>query len=172
MEIKEIIRRWQAGEVPRQIAYGTGLSRNTVRKYQAAAQAEGIAQEGPAPSEEQLARLATISLSGPRQAATPRQDQLEPWADRIYQWITKDRLQMTRIHELLAMRGCEVSYPSLRRFIVNRNWRRRSKTTVRMADTPPGEVAEADFGRLGMITDPADALALVRTGRRPGAIWR
>ena len=46
---------------------------------------------------------------------------------------------------------------------MNRNWRRRSKTTVRMADTPPGEVAEADFGRLGMITDPA-------TGKRK-AVW-
>ena len=97
------------------------------------------------------------------QVATPRQDQLEPWADQIYQWITNDRLQMTRIHELLSARGCVVSYPSLRRFIINRNWRRRSKTTVRMADTPPGEVAEADFGRLGMITDPA-------TGQRK-AIW-
>ena len=106
MEIKEIIRRWQAGEVPGQIAFGTGLSRNTVRKYLAAAQAEGIARDGPAPDDEQLVRLVGISRSGPRQAATPRQDQLEPWADQIYQWITNDRLQMTRIHELLAMRGC------------------------------------------------------------------
>jgi transposase len=56
-----------------------------------------------------------------------------------------------------------VSYPSLRRFIINRNCRRRSKITVRMADTPPGEVAEADFGWLGMITDPA-------TGQRK-AVW-
>ena len=95
--------------------------------------------------------------------ATPRQDLLEPWADQIYQWIVNDRLQMTRIHELLAVRGCAVSYPSLRRFILKRNWRKRSKTTVRMEDTPPGEVAEADFGRLGMITDPA-------TGRRQ-AVW-
>ena len=148
MEIIEIIRRWQAREGPGQIAFGTGLSRNTVRKYLAAAQAEGVAQDGPAPSEDQLSRLATISLSGPRRAATPRQDQLEPWADQIYRWITNDRLQMTRIHELLALRGCQVSYPSLRRFSINRNWRKRSKTTVRMADTPPGQVAEADFGRL------------------------
>ena len=95
--------------------------------------------------------------------ATPRQDLLEPWADQIYQWLTGDRLQMTRIQELLAVRGCVVSYPSLRRFILKRNWRRLSKTTVRMEDTPPGEVAEADFGRLGMITDPA-------TGRRQ-AVW-
>ena len=37
MEIQEIIRRWQAGVGPREIASGTGLSRNTVRKYLAAA---------------------------------------------------------------------------------------------------------------------------------------
>ena len=42
MEIKEIIRRWQAGDGPRQIAAGTGLSRNTVRKYLAAARLQGI----------------------------------------------------------------------------------------------------------------------------------
>ena len=112
---------------------------------------------------EQLSRLAGISQSGPRRVATPRQDLLEPWADQIYQWLTGDRLQMTRIQELLTVRRCAVSYPSLRRFILKRNWRRLSKTTVRMEDTPPGEVAEADFGRLGMITDPA-------TGRRQ-AVW-
>ena len=83
--------------------------------------------------------------------------------DQIYQWLTGDRLQLTRIRELLAARGCPVSYPSLRRFILKRNWRRRSQTTVRMEDTAPWEVAEMDFGRLGMIVDPA-------TGRRR-AVW-
>ena len=163
MEIQEIIRRWQAGAGRRQIAAGTGLSRNTVRRYLLAAKAEGIAQEGPVPTEEQLSRLAAVSQSGPRQVETPSQDQLEPWADQIYQWIANDRLQMTRIHELLLARGCVLSYQSLRRFVLKRNWRRPSTTTVRMEDTPPGEVAEADFGRLGMITDPT-------TGKRK-AVW-
>ena len=163
MEIQEVIRRWQARNSLRQIASGTGLSRDTVRKYVAAAQSEGIAQDGPTPGEEQLSRLAGVSHSGPRRSGTPGQDPLEPWADQIYRWLTGDRLQMTRIRELLAMRGCPVSYPSLRRFILKRNWRRPSKVTVRMEDTPPGEVAEADFGRLGMMTDPA-------TGRRR-AVW-
>ena len=163
MEIQEIIRRWQAGAGRRQIAAGTGLSRNTVRRYLLAAKAEGIAQDGPVPAEEQLSRLAGIGQSGPRQVERPSQDQLEPWADQIYQWIAKDRLQMTRIHELLLARGCALSYQSLRRFVLKRNWRRPSKTTVRMEDTPPGEVAEADFGRLGMITDPT-------TGKRK-AVW-
>ena len=163
MEIPEIIRRWQAGVGPREIASGTGLSRNTVRKYLAAAQSEGIARDGSVATAEQLSRLAGIGQSGPRQAVTPTEDVLLPWADQIYQWLTGDRLQLTRIQELLAARGCPVSYPSLRRFVLKRNWRRRSQTTVRMEDTAPGEVAEADFGRLGMIVDPA-------TGRRQ-TVW-
>ena len=163
MEIQEIIRRWQAGDSQRKIALGTGLSRDTIAKYVAAAQEEGIVRDGLVATAEELSRLATIGQSGPRQAVTPGQDLLEPWADQIYQWLTGDRLQLTRIRELLAARGCPVSYPSLRRFILKRNWRRRSQTTVRMEDTAPGEVAEMDFGRLGMIVDPA-------TGRRR-AVW-
>ena len=150
MEIAEVIRRWQAGPGPQQIAQGTGLSRNTVRKHLAAARAMGIAKDGPPPGEEQLSLLAVIGQSGPRRVETPRQDALERWADYIYRWLTGDWLRMTRIHELLAARGCPVSYPSLRRFLVKGNWRRVGRSTVRMEDTPPGQVAEADFGRLGM----------------------
>ena len=163
MEIQEIIRRWQAGDSQRKIALGTGLSRDTIAKYVAAAQEEGIVRDGLVATAEQLSRLATIGQSGPRQAVTPGQDLLEPWADQIYQWLTGDRLQLTRIRELLEVRGCPVSYPSLRRFVLKRNWRRRTQTTVRMEDTAPGEVAEVDFGRLGMIVDP-------ETGRRR-AVW-
>ena len=163
MEIGEVIRRWQAGQSRRQIAVSTGLSRDTVAKYLAAAQADGIAREGPVPGEEQLSRLSAMGRGGPRRAVTPSEDLLEPWADQIYQWITADRLQMTRIHELLAGRGCGVSYQSLRRFIIRRSWSKPSRTTVRMEDTPPGQVAEADFGRLGLIGDPG-------TGRRK-LVW-
>ena len=105
MEIAEVIRRWQAGSGPQQIAQGTGFSRNTVRKYLAAAREMGIAKDGPSSDEEQLSLLAAIGQSGPRQVHTPRQDALEPWADQIYQWLTGDRLQMTRIRELLMPRG-------------------------------------------------------------------
>ena len=74
MEIAEVIRRWQAGSGPQRIASGTGLSRNTVRKYVAAAKAMGITKEGPLPDEEHLSLLAAIGQSGPRQVHTPRQD--------------------------------------------------------------------------------------------------
>ena len=71
VQIQEIIRRWQAGEGYRQIASGTGVSRNTVRKYLSAARAEGIVRDGPAPTDDQLSRLAAMGQSGPRPAATP-----------------------------------------------------------------------------------------------------
>ena len=139
------------------------MSRDTVRKYLAAAKEAGVVQEGPAPTEEQLSRLAAIGRSGPRQSAAPTEDKLAPWADQVYQWLTGDRLEVTRVQELLAERGCRVSYASLHRFVARRNWRRRNPGTVRMAESAPGEVAELDFGRLGLVADP-------ETGRRR-TVW-
>ena len=49
MEIAEVVRRWQAGNSQRNIASGTGLSRDTVRKYLAAAKEAGVVQEGRPP---------------------------------------------------------------------------------------------------------------------------
>ena len=121
VEIQEVIRRWQAGNSQRQIAEGTGLSRATVRKYLSAAAAVGVSREGPPPDEDQLSRLAGIGRAGPRQVVTPVEDSLAPWADQIYQWLTGDRLKVTRVQELLAALGCTVSYTSLRRFIRKRN---------------------------------------------------
>ncbi len=109
VEIQEIIRRWQAGLSQRRIASGMGLSRQTVRRYIDAAEAAGLTPDGPEPSEEQLAALATLSLSGPRQVEAPSEELLSPWAEQIERWLETDRLQLTRIQELLAGRGCEVS---------------------------------------------------------------
>ena len=97
VEISEVIRRWQAGNSRRHIALGTGLSKDSVGKYIVAAEALGIARDGSGPDEEHLSRLASISRSGPRQAGAPTEEKLAPWADQIYQWLTVDRLQVTRI---------------------------------------------------------------------------
>lgn len=103
---------------------------------------------------------------------------LVPWADQIYEWLSSDRLQLTRIHELPAARSCRVSYTSLRRFIERRGWRRRSPTTVRMEESAPGEVAKMDFGRLGLMDDPESgrrrvvwALIIVLTYSRHSFVW-
>ncbi len=160
VEIAEVVRRWQAGASQRRIAAGTGLSRVTVRRYIEAAVGVGLDRDGPAPSEEQMTRLAVLGIAGPRKVETPTEDVLAPWAEQIHEWVTVDRLQLTRIHELLGGRGCEVSYTSLRRFVLRRGWSRRRPVTVRMDGGEPGEVAEMDFGRLGLMDDP-------ETGQNP-----
>ena len=178
VEIAEVVRRWQSGNSQRQIAAGTGLSRATVRRYIVAAMGAGLTRDGAAPSEDQLSRLAGLNLCTPRKVETPTEDVLAPWADQVYEWLTADRLQVTRIHELLAGRGCRVSYTSLRRFIQRRGWQRRSPATVRMGESAPGEVAEMDFGRLGLIEDPETgrrrvvwALIIVLTYSRHSFVW-
>ena len=178
VEIVEVIRRWQSGESQRQTASGTGLSRKTVRRYITAAIGAGLTRDGPAPSEDQLSRLAGLNVSTRRKAETPTEDLLAPWADQIYEWLTADKLQVTRIHELLAERGCRVSYPSVGRFIRRRGWRRRSTSTVRMGESAPGDVAEMDFGRLGLMDDPEAgrrrvvwALIVVLSYSRHSFVW-
>jgi hypothetical protein len=42
---------------------------------------------------------------------------------------------------------------SLHRYAMRREWLTSRRSTVRMADTRPGEVAEMDFGRLGLMVD-------------------
>lgn len=177
VEIKEVIRQWQAGSSLRGISRATGLSRTTVRKYILAAEGLGFGKEGPPPTEEQLTVLAPLNIAGPRQVVVPTEGTLEPWSEQIHTWLTVDRLLLTRIQELLAHRGCLVSYTSLRRFAHRRNWRRH-QTTVRMADTSPGEVAEMDFGRLGLVWDShtgrrrvAWALVIVLTHSRHCFVW-
>ena len=78
VDIVEVIRRWQKGNSQRHTASGTGLSRDTVRKYLAAAEEVGVSREGPDPSEEQLSRLVALSRNGPRKKVTPAEDLLEP----------------------------------------------------------------------------------------------
>lgn len=163
VEIAEVVRRWQAGASQRRIAAGTGLSRVTVRRYIEAAEGVGLGRDGPAPSEEQMTRLSALGIAGPRKVESPTEDVLAPWAEQIHEWVTVDRLQLTRIHELLGGRGAEVSYTSLRRFVRKRGWSRRRPVTVRMDGGEPGEVAEMDFGRLGLMDDPD-------TGRRR-VVW-
>lgn len=153
VEITEIIRRWQAGGSIRGMARGSGLSRNTIRKYVVAAEACGLKPAGPPPTESQIVSLVQLNVAGRHPATIPTESVLGPWADQIHRWLKDDRLLLTRIQELLKKGECEVTYTSLRRFVARRGWGKNNANTVRMADTEPGEVAEMDFGRLGMIWD-------------------
>ncbi len=158
VEISELIPRWQATrDSNRQLSRATGLSRTTVQKYIHAALKCGLQRDGPPPTEKQLTALVRIGVAGPRQVTKPTDEILAPWTERIQKWIQRERLCLTRVQELLAKEHCLIPYTSLHRFVVKRGWSFCHRATVRMADTRPGEVAEMDFGRLGLIWDPVSA---------------
>jgi len=178
VEVTEIVRRWQAGESIRHLAKATGLSRNTVAKYVQVAESSGLTRDGPPPTVNETLALVPLNAAGPRQVVRPTEEVLQPWADRICEWLQKDRLKLTRIHELLGQQNCVVSYMSLYRYVGHQGWLPGSRGTVRMADTKPGEMAEMDFGRLGLIVDPESgrrrvvwALVIVLGYSRHSFVW-
>jgi len=67
------------------------------------------------------------------------------------------------VQELLAPDGVRCSYMTLLRFVHRAGWGGRPRHTVRVAESPRGEVAEIDYGRMGMLLNPV-------TGKRQ-AIW-
>ncbi|MEI6186536.1 MAG: IS21 family transposase [Dehalococcoidia bacterium] len=178
MEVTEIIRRWQAGATIRGLARASGLSRNTIKKYILAAKGAGLTNSGMAPTEHQIVSLVQLNVAGRHPAAIPTEGILGPWADQISRWLKEERLELTRIQELLGKSNCVVGYTSLRRFVARRGWGHNNQCTVRMPDTEPGEVAEMDFGRLGMLWDPeserkrlAWAMVIVLSYSRHCFVW-
>ena len=156
MEIVEVVRRWQVGESQRAIARGSGVARETVKKYLRAAEELGLAAHGPPPTEDQVVRLVQVGrvVSAPRTWASPQADRLEAHREQITTWLQEEHLQLTRVQELLGHRGLHVPYttPGAVRLALGLPtawW--PTGDTVRMAPTPPVEVAEMDFERLGQL---------------------
>lgn len=153
MQVADILRRWQAGDSARAIAQSTGLARDTVGKYLREAQRLGLSPQGSPPRDEQLLTLARLGQTAPPARAAPRAAQLEPHQEQIARWVREEKLQLTRVVELLAERGVLVAYTTLRRYARGAGLIVAARDTVRMADTAPGEVAEFDFGRMGPLPD-------------------
>jgi transposase len=154
VEIEEIIRQWQAGRGVREIARSTGISRNTVRKYLLTAQSYGLVRNGLPPTDLQLTHLMQLNQVGPQKIIAPTDTVLEPYSSQIEQWLKHDRLKLVRVQDLLAQKHCLVAYTCLRRYVRKKGWfGKDNHNTVRMPDTEPGQMAEIDFGRLGLIKE-------------------
>ena len=155
MDVDQVIRRWLAGEKIRAIARLTGLDRNTIRRIVRAAGKEGVGRETPWPDEGKLQAIRQrIGRPGATVATGDAEQRLKPRTDRIRAWLEKDHLLLTKVHELLGREGLVVSYSALYRFA--RKWcdfGTASSITVRRAESLAGEMAEADFGRLGLLQE-------------------
>lgn len=153
MRVNELLRYWRQGQSRRRIAAALGCSRTTVDRYIVAARLIGLQPDGPEPDQDALDHLRSLNLAGPRDPTAPVRDRLNARASQIEHWISREKLTLTRIQELLADRGVTASYSSLRRWVRQRGLATAPRQTVRMAERSPGQVAEMDFARMGRIFD-------------------
>lgn len=151
VDVVDVLRRLQRGDTIRSLARTTGMGRNTVKKYLCLAFKKGFTLNGPCDLE-QIAAGVLAEINARLPGPAPSKDLL-PHKEEIKRWIEEDRLTLTKIHIKLTRLGVETTYSGLYRF-ASKEFGLPSRSTVRMAETEPGEAAEVDFGRLGVIYDP------------------
>ena len=155
IDIDQVIRRWLGGEKIRAIARLTGSDRNTVRRIVRLAEETGIRGETPWPDEGKLQLIRQrMGRPGAAVATSGAEQQLKSRTEQIRAWLEKDHLLLTKVHELLGREGLVVSYSSLYRFARKLcAFGSASSISVRRAESLPGEMGEADFGRLGPLQE-------------------
>jgi transposase len=156
-EILDILRRVQAGDRKRQIAKATGIDRNTIRKYLRAAEECGLTLLSTHDElhEIALAVFRRVHLSGDNHRPNAGDDILAPHEATLNTWLYQEGLTLTKAHIKLTRIGVVITYSTLYRFAVKHLHFGTKQSTVRMAESAPGDVAEVDFGRLGLVYDPS-----------------
>ena len=151
IDIREILRRWQAGQSARQMARDGVVDRKTALRYIHAAKACSLQLHSEV-GDEQIAKVAACIQARPAAERSKSWQRLLAQRARIEGWLhAPEPLRLIRVQELLARDGIEIAYTTLRRFAHEvLGWRERS-ITVRIEDAPPGEEAQIDFGLMGWV---------------------
>jgi transposase len=159
-DVLDVLRRVHQGETKAAIGRVTGRSRATIRRYLVQARKLGW-EPGGAEPDEALARGVVARLRPGRQEREPgaTEQRLAPHREQIAAWLALGKpergLRLSKVQQLLARQGVEVPYSSLHRYAAEQlGFADRRRFTVRRAECAPGELAEVDFGRLGLVWDP------------------
>jgi len=146
LEVKEVVRRWLAGEAKKAIARKTGVSRNTVRGYIKAALKSGLRKGAARPvTDEQIAAV-LIELRVP--VERPRGEAWE-LCERHRDFIEKklgDDVMLSKVGRLLKRQGVEVPYATLHRFAVRELGFGHQAPSIPVSDCAPGAEVQLDTG--------------------------
>ncbi len=157
-EVREVLRLWLALEGFRSVERLTLIDRKTVRRYVQAAAVLGLDRDGGE------GQLSDVFIAQVVEAVRPhRHDgrghawhQLEAQHAQLAQWLVKEKLTVVKAQELLARQGVVVPQRTLHRYALEVLAVGRGRgTTVRVADGEPGGELQVDFGRMGLVFDPA-----------------
>jgi transposase len=151
IDVKEVLRRWAAGQSARQMAREGVVGRGTATRYIEAAKSLGLAPSDDL-TDERVRAVAQCVQARPAPAVSDPRLLLDGRRIQIEQWLNQDApLTLVRIRELLARDGTDVSYTTLRRWAQATLDFGGRKPTVRIDDPPPGEEAQVDFGLMGYV---------------------
>lgn len=103
-------------------------------------------------------------LLGGRPGEIP--ERLTPHREQMAAWLAEG-LRLTMIHRRRREQGVSVPCSSLNRFVHAQLGLGAPAVTVLVAEPPPGEAAEVDFGRLGVWRDPVAGRARTVYGLLP-----
>ncbi len=155
VEIREILRLWQRGFGYRRIATLTPPDRRTVRRYVEAAAVLGLDRDPDAEVTDELIG-AVVAAVRPGPSSQPGRMRLHCREHQalIDGW-RREGCKAPKIARLLARHaGVVVPLRTLQRFIAEELAEAPSqRSTVRIADPPPGQVLEVDFALLGSFDD-------------------
>lgn len=154
IEIKEVLRRWQAGHSDRRIGRETGVDRKTAQRYIHWALEMGVARDGEL-SDKDVRAVAQCVQSRAMPAPSEEWHAVAEHRDQIDKWLSgKSPLRLSKVHTLLVRRGVDVSYATVRRYAMQELGWRKKKATILLEDPPAGQEAQVDFGQMGYLVDP------------------
>ncbi len=158
-DVLEVLKHIYAGKSVRQTSRITGRARKTVGRYVETAENLGWVKETHPPDEELAGEVISLLKPGPSNAKPGENEAiLSVHHDRIRDWLKiEDRrkgLQLTKVLRLLNRQGVDVNYIALYRYAVKHLDFGRRGSTFRLDETEPGEYAQVDFGRMGLLYDP------------------
>ncbi len=129
--VRDVLRRWQAGESLRTIARATAVDRKTVRRYVRVAEAIRLAQHAELDDETVVAIVAVVRQ--PTETVTELQFALACKRADIRASLAA-RVSLAAVHAELLRLGIQTSYATLRRFAIEEcGWRVRESTPRKAA---------------------------------------
>jgi transposase len=156
IDVKEVLRRWSAGHSDRKIAREACVDRKTAARYTAVA--ASLFERGRQLADDEVHEVAQRVQARPLAPASTEWNEVTRHRPLIERWLAGDAetrpLRLTKIHTLLVRdHGLRASYDTLWRFAHEELEWREKPSTVRIDDAPPGQEAQVDFGKMGLIVD-------------------
>ena len=144
LEIKEVLRLWQAGVAKKRIAAQLGIDPKTVRRYVLLAVDRGLTIGG-ALDDDAVTAVVVAVRTLPERARGDAWSTCEAEREFIRAKL-RDRVRLTKVWRLLQRRGVHVPYSTLHRFAKDELGFGRGRATVPVVDGEPGRELQVDTG--------------------------